>query len=313
MSVPNEVRTHLVRARSARTCALSGKGLNGARQTRLVDASTGSVHQEVVIMELAPGGTIPGHYHPFEESFFILEGNALFAVAGQAYRVGPGDYGLAPIATPHAWRNESGRPVRWLEIRAPQPKIVADADGTYADPDVEPPASGRQISLDDPTCRWVGHFADDQMPAPGPIATQGANNYRIKHISTRILVDDALGAVQQITFIGQLPGAPASDSEIRDLMEADPVAKCHYHPYEEVYHFLSGRGLAYLDGRSYEIEAGDTILCATGGSHSVINTGPEPLRWLETQAPRPPEQYGMFWEKDWMALEALKITEEPAR
>ncbi len=304
-------RTVLVRSSEVRSTAVTGPGFEGVRQTRLIDATHGSVHQEVVITELAPGGVIPGHFHPFEESFFMLEGEALYAVGGESYRITKGGYGFAPIAAPHAWRNTSGRAARWIEVRAPQPKTVADAHGTYACPELSPPKDGREVTLGDPRCRHVGFFEPDQMPPYGPVAARGAINYCVKHIATRLLVQDTLGAVQHVTFLAQLPPAPADKRNVMDLMQADPVNKTHYHQYEEVYHFLQGRGLAYLDEESFEVGPGDTVLAGVGGSHAVVNIGDEPLCWIETMAPRPPEQHSMFWEKDWAALTALPVTEGP--
>ncbi|MET9819489.1 cupin domain-containing protein [Streptomyces sp. NPDC006355] len=302
-------RTALVRSSELQSTVLTGAGFEGVRQTRLIDATHGSVHQEVVIMELAPGGVIPGHFHPFEESFFMLEGEALYAVGGESYRITKGGYGFAPIAAPHAWRNTSDRPARWIEVRAPQPKTVADARGTYAYPELSAPQGGREVTLEDPTLRHVGLHEPDQMPPYGPIAMRGMVYYCVKHISARLLVQDALGAVQHLTFLAQLPPTPADKRDAVDVMQANPVNKTHYHQYEEVYHFLQGRGLAHLDQESFEVGPGDTILAGVGGSHAVVNIGDEPLLWLETMTPRPPEQNSMFWEKDWAALTALPVTE----
>jgi hypothetical protein len=30
-------------------------------------------------------------------------------------------HGVAPVAVPHAWRDQGAAPVRWLEVRAPIP------------------------------------------------------------------------------------------------------------------------------------------------------------------------------------------------
>lgn len=301
-------RTSLIRAGSTSPFTLVAPGFEGVTQTTLVGADQGSVHQEVAIVEIAPGGMVPGHLHPYEESFFVLDGEALFAVNGETYALRPGDYGFAPVAAPHAWRNRSSAPVRLLQCAAPQPKQIGVGRGTYAATSLEPPVTGRTVVLQDPTCRFVGHFELDQMSPYGPIAAKGVTNYCIKHISTRLLVEETLGAIQHITFMAQLPPSPTTESGVRDLMEADPLTKTHYHPYEEVYYFFGGRGLAFLDGERFEVGAGDTVLAATGGSHSVINIGAEPLRWLETQAPRPPDQNGAYWEKDWAALEPLIVS-----
>lgn len=41
----------------------------------------------------------------------------------------------------------------------------------------------------------------------------------------------------------------------------------------------------------------ERVGAAIGGSHVAHNMGDEPLRWIGSQAPRPPEQYGGVLEK----------------
>jgi uncharacterized cupin superfamily protein len=65
----------------------------GYRRAPLVDQAVGSVHTGLSICELAPGGTIAPHVHSYEESFYVLGGEAILRVNDQAYRVGPGDLG----------------------------------------------------------------------------------------------------------------------------------------------------------------------------------------------------------------------------
>ena len=45
----------------------------------------------------------------------------------------------------------------------------------------------------------------------------------------------------------------------------------------EIMYFLSGQGRCLDDGTEYAIAAGDFHYCPEGHSHSVINTGEEPL------------------------------------
>jgi len=113
-------------------------------------------------------------------------------------------------------------------------------------------------------------------------------------------VDDILGAMQHVVFMGEQPPGESGRNPIADSLPDDPSMKSHYHQYEEVYHFISGRAVAWLGGEEHEIEPGDTILTGVLGSHGVFSIGDEPLRWLEVQVPRPPERDGIFWERDWL-------------
>lgn len=45
----------------------------------------------------------------------------------------------------------------------------------------------------------------------------------------------------------------------------------------EVMHFLSGEGVCIDDGTSVAVRPGMVHYCAPGHSHSVVNTGAEPL------------------------------------
>ena len=47
---------------------------------------------------LAPGGTIDGHRHPHEESFFVLHGAPLVAIGEVDYQLRAGDFGVIPFA-----------------------------------------------------------------------------------------------------------------------------------------------------------------------------------------------------------------------
>jgi mannose-6-phosphate isomerase-like protein (cupin superfamily) len=108
-----------------------------------------------------------------------------------------------------------------------------------------------------------------------------------------MMVDDVLGAQQHTLFMVEFarPSRPGL------------AAKEHFHPFEEAYFILRGRTTGTLGGERYELQAGDCIWTGTGTSHGFVNTGEEPLRWLEVQAPAPPPSHAFFFDDDWRALE----------
>ena len=61
----------------------------------------------------------PLHAHPFEEWFYILEGNFLFEVAGIPFAVVVGDFVHAPSNEPHIFQNTSDKDARMLVIAKP--------------------------------------------------------------------------------------------------------------------------------------------------------------------------------------------------
>ena len=66
-----------------------------------------------------PGHGPPLHAHPFEEWFYILEGNFLFELAGVSLNVAVGDFVHAPGNQPHVFQNTSDKNARMLVIAKP--------------------------------------------------------------------------------------------------------------------------------------------------------------------------------------------------
>ena len=61
----------------------------GHERRALIGRATGSVHQEVVIAELAPGGHLERHLHAFGEAFYVLEGSLTLEIAGTTEKRAP--------------------------------------------------------------------------------------------------------------------------------------------------------------------------------------------------------------------------------
>src|SRR5471032_3127693 len=68
----------------------------GHARRALIDRAAGSPHQEVVVAELEPGGSVDLHVHAFEEAFYVLEGRLTFEAAGATEELGPDDFEGAP-------------------------------------------------------------------------------------------------------------------------------------------------------------------------------------------------------------------------
>ncbi|MCC4585576.1 GDSL-type esterase/lipase family protein [Xanthomonas sp. NCPPB 1067] len=51
----------------------------------------------------------------------------------------------------------------------------------------------------------------------------------------------------------------------------------HLHDKDEIYYIVSGRGLYALDGKQYEVAAGDALLTRPGSTHALQQTGEEDL------------------------------------
>lgn len=241
----------------------------GYRRAVLIDAGAGSVHTLLALNELEPGGSLPAHRHSYETASFVLEGDAVVQIDGQAARLAPGGYAVAGVGSAHGWRNAGTGTLRWLDMSAPQPLPDSPADVRLAGGplagDAEPLAAG------DPTPGPFGHFDRTAMPNPGaipgiPIAYRG-------------LVNESLGAEMLRTFIIELP--PGTEVVLHD------------HPLEESYFLLEGEcEITLADGR-HPFRAGNFAWAGVGSPHAFHNTSPDPVRWLETQAPQPARRHAM--------------------
>jgi quercetin dioxygenase-like cupin family protein len=248
----------------------------------LVDHTTGSLHTGLSIDELAPGGHIAPHVHAYEESFYVLAGQAVLGLNGQPHRVGPGDFGAIKVGSPHAWRNTGHTPVRWLQMAAPQPKPPGAERDTFFQKGGMSPGDAAPLDLAALKGNLLGHFDVGQIPPgeEGRIVSGG-----LKGVFLKWLIDEAFGAIHhRLLFIEYLPGVSLG---------------AHDHTYEEAYFILSGAVEATLDGTRYRAKAGDVLWTGVGCVHAFANTGREPVRWLETFSPQPPRENVFRFMAEW--------------
>jgi quercetin dioxygenase-like cupin family protein len=260
----------------------------GYRQADLISRATGSVHTGLSVAELAGGGTLAAHVHSFEESFYVLSGEAVVAIDGVSHRLRPGDYGAVKVGTPHAWRAAGASPVRWLQMAAPQPKPPgAERDTFFAAAGAAP---GEGTPLEGGTGGLLGHFDASQVPPPGQRQAAGAG---LEGVFLKWLIDEQAGAAHhRLLFIEYQPGVGIGP---------------HDHTFEEAYFILSGEVEGTLDGTTYRARPGDVLWTGVGCVHSFANVSSEPVRWLETFAPQPPREnvfrFMTEWEQKARALE----------
>lgn len=266
-------------AGSAQTPQMYKNYSTGFRRATYVDRSVGSVHMGVGICFLEPNGVIQPHLHSFEESFYILDGEVVLEQGDRTDTLKSGNFGLISTGRRHAWKNTSGRPVRWLEMQSPQPRQLDYGTDTFFVgllPESAPSSD-----------KMVGYFDESQLPRPGgPSQMEGFNP--TTGVAIKMFVDRSFGAIHQSLFLIQyLPGASI------DL---------HDHTFEESYFIVSGRVHAIADGKEYDLGPGDVIWTSVGCIHSFANLGSEPVRWIETQAPLPPAKEIFRFERDWKHL-----------
>jgi quercetin dioxygenase-like cupin family protein len=265
------------------------------RRWSAINDRTGSVHQEFGICELDPEGSVGWHVHSFEESFYVLEGEAILEIEGQAHLLREGDYGVISVGTTHAWRGLSSRPARWAEMLAPQPRRI-DSTDTFWVPARESRKEPRPVDPRDPRTRFLGHIDPSNMDVDRQTQDMLAVSASMRTallaysgITVKMMVDSDLGAHLSTMFMVQY--------------EPGGLAGAHDHPLEETYMILEGEVDAVFDGHSYRLTPGDIAFAAVGCIHEFTNPADAPVRWLETQAPQPPARHSYRFARDWTYLD----------
>lgn len=264
---------------------------SGLSTALLIGPEDGAVHLEVALNRLEPGGTVDAHVHPFEESFYVLEGDGVFSVADQAYRVTRHGFGFAPIRTPHRWTNPSDHPLVWIRTRSPQPRTLGRATGTYpVQAPIDDAAPVKPLDGPDRTRRFVGRFEEDMMPEPGPLQMKGLRAPAARNVAVWMLVDEVVGAVHHTKFRVRFhPTGP-------DMT----LGGQHFHPFEETYYITSGNAVTHLEDESFDVGPGDLVFAGVNALHGFSNRGSEPVEWIEMQAPNPPTSNAFFFTADWV-------------
>jgi quercetin dioxygenase-like cupin family protein len=277
---------------------------HGLSRSVLVGAEQGAIHTELAVGALDPGGWLQRHFHSFEESLYVLAGELVVEVEERTYQLVSGDYAFMPVGTWHALANPGTEPTRWLSVSSPMrlPPDAGRRDTFFARERFDlASVAGRALRppFGDPRLRSVGHY-DGTPPQAEVLALNDPARGRTpagrdtalvvySGISVKMLVDRVFGAELHTMFtVDYEPGGSA---------------QVHDHPFEEAYFFLDGEITAELDGHTHTIRAGDVVFAGVGSTHGFFNTGTGRVRWIETQAPQPPERHSYRWVDHWKRFE----------
>ena len=94
---------------------------SGIAVKMLVDQRLDAQLHTMFMVDYQPGACANPHDHPFEESYYMLEGEVDVVANGDRYTLRPGDVFWTGTGCVHAFYETEGRPVRWLETSAPAP------------------------------------------------------------------------------------------------------------------------------------------------------------------------------------------------
>ncbi len=94
---------------------------SGIAVKMLVDQRLDAQLATMFMVEYQHGGVAQPHDHPFEEAYYVLEGEVEAVADGTSYVLRAGDLFWTGVGCIHAFTNTSDSTVRWLETQAPQP------------------------------------------------------------------------------------------------------------------------------------------------------------------------------------------------
>jgi len=94
---------------------------SGISVKMLVDSKMGAELLTLFMVDYEPGGAAQVHDHPFEETYFFLEGEIEGEIEGEATTFRAGDVLFCGVGVLHGFFNTSSGRVRWIEAQAPQP------------------------------------------------------------------------------------------------------------------------------------------------------------------------------------------------
>ncbi len=94
---------------------------SGIAVKMLVDQRLGAVLHQMFMVEYQPGGVAQPHDHPFEEAYYVLEGEIDASADGEELTLGPGDLLWTGVGCVHAFHNRGAGRIRFLETQSPLP------------------------------------------------------------------------------------------------------------------------------------------------------------------------------------------------
>ena len=93
--------------------------LPGITASMVIDERQGAVQARTFMIDFAAGTKLAAHDHPFEETFYVLEGECEWHVGEKTIRAMPGTYLFIPPGVPHNIANVSKTPARVLMTVSP--------------------------------------------------------------------------------------------------------------------------------------------------------------------------------------------------
>jgi quercetin dioxygenase-like cupin family protein len=274
----------------------------GFDRLALLGPQVGTVHTDLGIGRLAPGGRVPPHVHSYEQALYVLAGEVAVQLQERSYLLRPGDFAFVPLGVLHAFANRRGEEARWLDVASPVAlRRESGRRDTFFPTDApDRTAAATPPDLADPTLRLVGHYEGTKPEHLTDAVTSPTRGRASAGMDTALL---AYSGISVKMLVDQNRGAHLLTMFMVDY-EVGGAAQNHEHPFEEAYFFLAGETDFELGGQLHHFGPGDTAWAGVGTTHACYNTGGGRVRWIETQTPVPPGQHSYRWPADWERYEA---------
>ena len=94
---------------------------SGITVKMLVDRRIDAQLSTMFMVDYQPHAVAHPHDHPFEEAYYMLDGEVEVVAEGARFTLAPGDFFWCGVGTIHAFYETRGGRARWLETSAPGP------------------------------------------------------------------------------------------------------------------------------------------------------------------------------------------------
>jgi quercetin dioxygenase-like cupin family protein len=262
---------------------VSGDKTSGVAVSRIGDQL---FQMEVTLVEIPPGGQLPPRRRMAEEMVYIVSGSGYTTMwlkeggKKERYDWNEGDMLSPTLNSWHQHFNGSpDSPARYLLVSS-----VPLMRSMFNDPGF---IENNNYAFEE---RWKKNIA--QQPEYTPVGSEGAEivRMRVGHHITNLPGRDMRERRKGVLGItirpdGDMANGNIMEWEVREYQQQDSVSPQHRHPWETVYHIMSGEGYAILqrDGepkRRVNWQAGDLFVVEANEYHELRpRNGSSPRFW----------------------------------
>jgi mannose-6-phosphate isomerase-like protein (cupin superfamily) len=235
-----------------------GERLENAHRLMLVKA----VLFELDVLEYDADAEYEGagaHYHErHADSFYVLEGELAFVVAGTTTRAAPGSLVLVPPGVVHEFTNPGPDRVRFLNIHAPETGFVDLMRAHHRDEDLDP----RDYDV---------HEVDENAGEGSAIVNGPGDGERLDRSDRVLLVksDAPQLSVIEMTVAADWEGIEPHDHD----------------DHADSFYVLEGEVDVVVGHDTVRAGAGTLMTAPRGARHGMAGAGPNGARLLNFHAP----------------------------